>query len=122
MPNRRVLSVSLTITMLVIGCGTNPTPHTPAATTGGRAPQHSVIPLPASIQISAGSGFNITAATAILYEPSDDPRVAATAAQLGRLLAGALETPPPVRPASGSPPPGSIFLTARAANAGDEGY
>src|SRR6185503_16048554 len=97
-----------------------------------KAPQHSVIPLPASIEISAGSGFSITPTTAILYEPSDDPRVAATAAQLGKLLASALETPPPVQPASGSPPAGSIFLSARASttlsastaapNAGDEGY
>src|SRR4029434_5443509 len=87
-------------------------------------PPHSVIPLPASIEISAGSGFSITPTTAILYESSDDPRVAATAAQLGKLLASALETPPPVRPATGPAPAGSIFLTARAANttSGDEGY
>jgi hexosaminidase len=124
MSNRLFLSVSLAITMLLIGCGTNRAPSTPAARASNHVPPHSVIPLPASIEISAGSGFSITPTTAILYESSDDPRVAATAAQLGKLLASALETPPPVRPASGPAPAGSILLTARAANTniGDEGY
>jgi hexosaminidase len=122
MSNR--LGVFISIAMLVTACGTNPAPRTPAATTGGQAPRHSVIPLPAAIDISSGSGFSITPATAIVFEPSDDPRVAATAAQLGKLLASALETPPPVRPASGPASAGSIFLSARAANAsaGEEGY
>jgi hexosaminidase len=87
-------------------------------------PRHSVIPRPAAIDIASGPGFAITPATAILYEPADDPRAASTAALLSKLLGAAFPSPPQARPASGSPPPGSIVLSARAASAalGDEGY
>jgi hexosaminidase len=120
----QLLPAAIAIAMLLSACGANPAPRTAAARAGGQAPRHSVIPLPAAIDISAGPAFAITPTTAVVYEPSDDQRVAGTAAQLGRLLAAALETAPPVRPASGSPPTGSISLSASAANAnlGDEGY
>ena len=123
MPNRRSLAVSMSVAVLMSACGPNLAPRSPEARAGGQAPRHSVIPLPAAIDIpTAGPGFAITSTFGIVYEPSDDPRVAGTAAQLARLLASALGSPPPVRPANGATPAGSVFLSASAANLGDEGY
>jgi hexosaminidase len=124
MRNDLLLVASIGIAMLSSACGPNRAPRTPEPRVGGQAARHSVIPLPAAIDISTGPSFAITPTTVIVYEPSDDSRVGSTAAQLGRLLASALPAPPPVRPASGFPPAGSILLSARAVNAnlGDEGY
>ncbi len=121
---RYVRAGSSAIAILITACGTNPAPRSPSARVGGEAPRHSVIPLPATIEISSASGFSITPSTPILYEPADDRRIAAIAAQLGKRLASALETAPAVRAASGPAPAGSILLSARAGNAsaGDEGY
>ena len=124
MTNRLLLAASVTVAVLSSACGTNPAPPTPEARAGGQRPRHSVIPLPASIDINTGATFAITPATSIVYEQSDDPRVAGMASQLAKLLASALPSAPPVRTASGAAPAGSIVLTANAANAnqGDEGY
>ena len=123
MTNRLMLAASVTVAVLSSACGTNPAARTPAAR-GDQPLRHSVIPLPAFIDINTGSTFAITPTTSILYEPSDDPSVARMASQLAKLLASALPSAPPVRTASGAAPAGTIFLTASAANAnqGDEGY
>ena len=124
MTNHLVLAALVTVAVLSSACGTNRSPQTPAARAGDQPLRHSVIPLPASIDINSGPTFAITPTTPILYEQSDDPRVARMAQQLAKLLASALPSAPPVRTASGAAPSGSIFLTASAANAnqGDEGY
>ena len=124
MQNGLLLAGLIAVAMLSSACGPNRAPQTPGARTSGQAPPHSVIPLPAAIDISTGPSFAITPTTQILYEPSDDPRVESTAAQLAKLLASALPSPPAVRPASGAPPAGSILLSAGVANAnlGEEGY
>ncbi len=124
MPNRIWLAPSLALAMLLSACGSNRAPRTPDARAGDGAPRHGVIPLPSTIDISPGASFAITATMAILYEPSDDPRILSTATRLANLLASALPAPPPVRPISGSPPAGSIVLSASAAasSLGDEGY
>ena len=72
----------------------------PAARSVRGWPGHgrSVIPLPAVIDISPGQHFAITPTTAILYEPSNDPRVAGMATQLAKRLASALPSPPAVGP------------------------
>ena len=124
MQNGLLLTGWIAIAMLSSACAPNRAPQTPGAGPGGQAARHSVIPLPAAIDISTGQSFAITPTTLIVYEASDDPRVGITAAQLARLLASALPSPPPVRPASGAPPAGSILLSAGVANAnlGEEGY
>ncbi len=124
MPNRLLFAALIPTVILASACTSNPASRTPEARTGNTVPRHAVIPQPSSIEISAGATFAITPATAIVYERSDDPRVATTAEWLARRLGAALPSPPTVRPASGSPPPGSIVLSASTpgANLGDEGY
>jgi hexosaminidase len=84
---------------------------------------HGVIPAPSSIEVSPGSTFAVTAATAVVFDSSDD-RVSRIASDLSTLLGSALESAPEVRSASGPPAAGTIYLATRASSAalGDEGY
>src|SRR5262245_59408910 len=120
----RLLAAPMGLVLLVSALGMTRAPRPPQAPVAGQAPPPGVIPRPVSIEISPGTAFTITPATAILYEPADDPRVAGIASKLATLLTPALPSAPPLRPASGTPLPGSILLSAKAAGAdtGDEGY
>jgi len=105
------------------GCARTAAPRGPVARPEVPAPRHSVIPAPASIELTPGSSFAITPATVIVFEPSDE-RVGRIARDLSRLLGSALESAPVVRPATGLPAAGTIHLATRTADAalGDEGH
>jgi hexosaminidase len=114
----------MALVLLVSALGMTRGPRPSQAPAAAQAPPPGVIPRPVSIEINPGTAFTITPATAILYEPADDPRVAGIASKLATLLTPALPSAPPLRPASGTAPAGSILLSAKAAGAdtGDEGY
>ncbi len=112
-------SASLVAAYAYARTGAPQTPGERAAT----PPGHLVIPAPASIELTPASSFGITPATVISFEPSDEG-VSRIARDLSRLLGAALESPPAVRQATGSPTAGGIHLAVRPGNTalGDEGY
>jgi hexosaminidase len=101
------------------------------AACGERAPEHAVIPLPASVELVPGDTFHVTDDMQITFDPGD-----AEAERIGLILAGWIgnttETTPPVTevgsdtlpgPSIGPPPGPSIHLTTRGASShGEEGY
>lgn len=87
------------------------------------APEHSIIPIPSTVEIVGADSFRVTSSTPILFDMGD-----AEGERIARFLAGLIgnshETTPPVSAASDPIPAGSIYLTSRGADTslGPEGY
>jgi len=113
----RPIAIALVATGLATACRT-PTPiGTPTAT-----PAHAIVPLPESIQISAGRGFTVTPQSVIVV-PRDDARVAAIGRYLSQWIGiAAAPQPPPVENGGPSIPPASIVLTLGTSPAAPEAY
>jgi hexosaminidase len=86
-------------------------------------PEHAVIPAPASVRMTGGEPFTLTAATRIVVEPGE-AEVARVGEQLAALLGPSTGFALPVSPAGDTTPRGSIALRLdRGRSAlGEEGY
>jgi hexosaminidase len=98
--------------------------RSPTGAPAPRAPLHSLIPVPASVQLTPADSFSLIPTTDIYVESGD-----AEAARIGRYLAELIGTavdsvPPRVLVAEGPLPRGSIHLAtnARGSALGEEGY
>jgi hexosaminidase len=86
-------------------------------------PGHSVIPIPASVELQRADTFHVTASTWITYEP-EAPEVEPVARFLSDLIGNTVETRPRVVAIVGPDPGPSIHLSLGGvpAELGDEGY
>ena len=102
-----------------------PSQRAGAATGGAQSTPalHALIPVPASVVMTAGQSFAVGPQTAVYVPPGSDD-VKRVARFLADLIGHATETPIQVRPASGPPAPGGISLVLDASREalGDEGY
>jgi hexosaminidase len=93
------------------------------AACGEEAPDHSLIPLPTSVQLQADGTFHVTDFTWVTYDP-DAPQAEPIARFLSDLIGNTVQTRPRVVAISGPDPGPSIHLSLRGAaeTLGDEGY
>ena len=87
------------------------------------APDHTIIPNPATVELTPGDTFHIEEETVIAVE-GEDPRVEWIGRYLADLIGNTTETTPSLALVDGRPPEGSIHLTLEGASEemGAEGY
>ncbi|HIN78521.1 MAG TPA: hypothetical protein EYM97_06790, partial [Gemmatimonadetes bacterium] len=94
----------LWLAVLLVGCGE-----------GSGEPEHTIIPLPASVEWMAPDTFHFAEETRILFDTTDTE-----AERIGEFLSGLIgnstETMPPVDARSGDVADGSIYLTREGAS------
>ena len=97
---------------LVAGCGTGPDKV-----------EHTIIPLPASVEWMPSDTFHFTEETQILFDPTDT-EAERVGDLLSSLIGNSTETMPPVEARSGDVTDGTVYLTREGASSslGSEGY
>ena len=98
--------------VFVAGCGTGPDKV-----------EHTIIPLPASVEWMPSDTFHFTEETRILFDPTD-PEAERVGDLLSSLIGNSTETMPPVEARSGDVTDGTVYLTREGASSslGSEGY
>ena len=98
--------------VLVAGCGTGPDKV-----------EHTIIPLPASVEWMPSDTFHFTEETRILFDPTDT-EAERVGDLLSSLIGNSTETMPPVEARSGDVTDGTVYLTREGASSslGSEGY
>ena len=98
--------------VFVAGCGTGPDKV-----------EHTIIPLPASVEWMPSDTFHFTEETQILFDPTDT-EAERVGDLLSSLIGNSTETMPPVEARSGDVTDGTVYLTREGASSslGSEGY
>ena len=98
--------------VLAAGCGTGPDKV-----------EHTIIPLPASVEWMPSDTFHFTEETRILFDPTDT-EAERVGDLLSSLIGNSTETMPPVEARSGDVTDGTVYLTREGASSslGSEGY
>ena len=98
--------------VFVAGCGTGPDKV-----------EHTIIPLPASVEWMPSDTFHFTEETRILFDPTDT-EAERVGDLLSSLIGNSTETMPPVEARSGDVTDGTVYLTREGASSslGSEGY
>ena len=113
-PGLAVLAHSGVVLFLVFaaGCGTGPDKV-----------EHTIIPLPASVEWMPSDTFHFTEETQILFDPTDI-EAERVGDLLSSLIGNSTETMPPVEARSGDVTDGTVYLTREGASSslGSEGY
>ena len=113
-PGLAVLAPSgvVLFSVFVAGCGTGPDKV-----------EHTIIPLPASVEWMPSDTFHFTEETRILFDPTDT-EAERVGDLLSSLIGNSTETMPPVEARSGDGTDGTVYLTREGASSslGSEGY
>ena len=113
-PGLAVLAPSgvVLFSVFVAGCGTGPDKV-----------EHTIIPLPASVEWMPSDTFHFTEETRILFDPTDT-EAERVGDLLSSLIGNSTETMPPVEARSGDVTDGTVYLTREGASSslGSEGY
>ena len=113
-PGLAVLAPSgvVLFSVVVAGCGTGPDKV-----------EHTIIPLPASVEWMPSDTFHFTEETRILFDPTDT-EAERVGDLLSSLIGNSTETMPPVEARSGDVTDGTVYLTREGASSslGSEGY
>ena len=113
-PELAVLAESgvVLFSVFVAGCGTGPDKV-----------EHTIIPLPASVEWMPSDTFHFTEETQILFDPTDT-EAERVGDLLSSLIGNSTETMPPVEARSGDVTDGTVYLTREGASSslGSEGY
>ncbi|MDQ4044317.1 MAG: beta-N-acetylhexosaminidase [Chloroflexota bacterium] len=109
--------------LIAAACGGAAAIQGPAATLAPQSIVHSVIPAPASLQLTPADSFTVDSLTVIHVE-AGNAEVERIGRYLVELIGPTIEAAPRVLPATGTPPPGSIHLATGAGSTplGEEGY
>lgn len=119
----RSWAVLLPLMLGAAACGGATAIQGPAAALASRSMTNSVIPAPASLQLTPADSFSVDSATVIYVEPGN-AEVERIGSYLAQLIGPSIAAAPRVLPATGTAHPGSIHLATGGGSTalGEEGY